>query len=523
MDSIISKHRHRLFEVVVLVSRRDFVLPHLEWEVFNEPVSITTVVEQERLPKGQTCILVNRDENYNLRAVMKFKDPSFDRVSGKSKDILGSFAELFDIQGSDSKSLSYTLESAVFGDIEHEISAETGFSGTATIHFGGLRVKTGNNNKGTHLTEWFLNGPKDHVFSRITNRRVFRAFSRERIESRDSKLDHIETSLEAPKSTEDPFKIFDYVDTPFETSSKRVDFLKIKTDNLQFLVEKVPDGIGPNWSSNLAIEYRKTWGGIPDVAEREEILEVCSFVFGRQLLQIGYTLYDQNENVVEAYARDPWGRTAKSFCSKPDYPPVNIEAIPSLHKAETIISKLLPKYCELGEPLCFKEALWNYWISRQMPLGTNLPILAAGVESIINRWFHCSKSKSKGLYLDKEEFGKLLGDEIQRIGKKLEGTPYGKKITGKILRANEFGMIDNYRKFFEEINLPISEKECQALTGRHKFVHGGALFDKTDWKKVAQQSNTFETLFNKILLKLLDYSGTFVDRSTVGWPEVQLN
>ena len=116
----------------------------------------------------------------------------------------------------------------------------------------------------------------------------------------------------------------------------------------------------------------------------------------------------------------------------------------------------------------------------------------------------------------------MLGEDIEIIKKKLESTPNADKIIGKILRTNEIGMIDNYRKFFEEINLSVTKKELEALTGRHLFVHGGAVFDKTDWRLVASNVNAFETLFNKIFLKLLEYSGPFIDRSTPGFPDAQL-
>ena len=76
---------------------------------------------------------------------------------------------------------------------------------------------------------------------------------------------------------------------------------------------------------------------------------------------------------------------------------------------------------------------------------------------------------------------------------------------------------------FEEINLPIDDHEWEAIEERHKFVHGRILFDKTDWERVVQHVNTFETLLHKILLKLLGYSGTFIDRSVPGWKDKQLD
>ena len=482
---------------------KDFVLPYLEWEVLREPITISKVDDRTELPKGKKKIMINRDEDYNLRATLYFKDSTFKENLRQSSAVAGSFPETFDIQGSYSDFVFYTLESCLIGHTAiHMIQEGQEILDTAILNFKGLRIRYKNENEGTHLTEWYLNGPEDNVFCRDTDRKVLRSFFRERFASKEDKIDSIKISRDA--------------------SNIGVDFLRIKACDFQFLVTKVPNGIGPSWSSNIAIEYRKAWGRIPDMYEREKIEELCSFIFGRQLLSVGYTIYDQNENMVEGYAVNPWGNKAGSYCSKHDKPPIRINNF-ARGKAEDVISQLLPTYYEMREPLCLKEALWNYWTSRDVPIGTNLPILAAAVESIINGWFKYKKSKSQGVYMKKEEFESLLKEEIEDITRKLERKPNGDKIIANILKAYDFGIMEGYRIFFEEINLPIDDHEWEAIKERHKFVHGRILFDKTDWERVIQHVNTFETLLHKILLKLLGYSGTFIDRSVLGWKDKQLS
>jgi len=125
--------------------------------------------------------------------------------------------------------------------------------------------------------------------------------------------------------------------------------------------------------------------------------------------------------------------------------------------------------------------------------------------------------------MKKEEFETLLEKEIKAITRSLEGKPNGDKIIANILRAYDFGITERYRKFFEEIDLPIDDHEWEAIKERHKFVHGRIIFDDTDWKRVIQHVRTFETLLHKILLRLLGYSGTFIDRSILGWKDKQLS
>lgn len=233
-------------------------------------------------------------------------------------------------------------------------------------------------------------------------------------------------------------------------------------------------------------------------------------------------MFDEKKNLLEAYARNPWGNSVKAVCSMPDDPPIKID-IPREASLDKLTEQLLPKYFELCEPLCLKEALWNYWFSRQMPLGTNLSILAAGLETIINGWFDYNKSGSKGLFMPKDEFARVLDENLPRLESGWKDSDNGQKVLDKIKRSNEIGIMERYRVFFKEIDLFVSEKEWGAIKKRHVFVHGEALFDKTNWNAIAQSKKTFETLFNRVLLKLLDYQGTFIDRSTIGWPNVCLN
>jgi len=481
------------------VNMEKSLLPYLEWEVLREPITISKVDDRTELPKGKKKIVINRDEDYNLRATLYFKDSTI--LSDRVPDVAGSFPETFNIQGSHSDLVHYTLESCLIGETTiRKIQDGQESLDTAFLNFQGLRMRHDDEKEGTHLTEWYLNGPRDGVFCRVTDRKVLSSFFRERFASKEDKINSIKISRDA--------------------LSVGVDFLRIKACDFQFLVTKVPNGIGPSWSSNIGIEYRKAWGQIPDMHEREKIEELCSFIFGRQLLPVGYTIYDQNENMVEGYAHNPWGKEARSYCLKQhDKPPIRISD-GARGKAEEVISQLLPKYYEKREHLRLKEALWNYWFARQMPPGTNLPILAAAAESIINGWFN---TKSQGLYMKKEEFESLLREEIEAIKRRLEKEPHKDKIIANILRAYDFGIMERYRIFFEEINLPIDEYEWEAINGRHKFVHGHIIFDETDWKRVIQHANTFETLLHKVLLRLLGYSGAFIDRSVLGWKDKQLS
>lgn len=238
---------------------------------------------------------------------------------------------------------------------------------------------------------------------------------------------------------------------------------------------------------------------------------------------VGYTLYDKDGNFVEVYACNPWNSDPAIVCSDKKFlPPIRIDDPHSRGKAEGAISQLLPEYCRLRRPLNLPEALWLYWIARDMPAGTDLPIFAAAVETIKKAWFKSERTASSGLYIGKEEFERLLSPEIEAIKSKFKDNPNCDKIFSKIHRAYEMGVGEGFREFFKEINLTLEKHEWDAINARHVVAHGGLEFDETDWKKIIQYRWTYETLINKIMLKLLGYSGSYIDRSIIGWKEKQL-
>lgn len=458
--------------------------------------------EHEELPKGQKIITITRNEDYHLKALLQFEDDNFIFSEGKRSTVPGTTIQRFTIIGSNEEGCKYSLESSYVGNVNSSSgTSEKKLANTAEIGFHGVKMENSDKRQVEYLIEWCLNGPRDFVFSRVTQRNIKKTYNKDYLESKDSKFDSLQISL--------------------ESSSFGVKNLIIKTNEVQFVIEKVPEDFGPTWSSNIAIKYKNSWGKIPDVTAREKILEICSFIFGRQLLPIGYSKYDASGHIVEAYARDPWGKCVKSNCLEPDNSPINIR-LPNHGRAEGIIGQLLPNYLNLSDSLCLKEALSYYWLSQEIPLGANLPILAAGLESIITGWFRCNKSKSKGLFLDKVTFSNLLKAEFETIDNKLKGIPNGDKIAKRIRSSVEFGMTARYSVFFEELQLPISEGEWAAIKERSVFVHGEAIFDRVNWTETRERARTFEALFNKVFLRILGYSGTLIDRSIIGWPDVQL-
>jgi len=489
----------------------NYIFPY-EWEVLREPITVPKIDDTKELPEGQKKIVITRDDHYKLQAVLSTKgDPEFFRK--KAKNIVpGSFVEPFEITGSDQHNWRrYTLESCYLLS-SHSPREESGEEPLCESDLGiqGLKIRHKTETNGVWLTEWCINGPRDSfVFRNQTIRKMLKTYSRERLplapedKDEDENIHSMEVSLESKSIN------------PF-------DCLRINACDNQFLIVQVPEGIGPAWSSNIGIEYRKEWGRIPDAKEREKIRELCSFVFGRQLLFVGYTLYGQDYEIVEEYACDSWINDSRSLCSKPDNAPIRVNKVSSGGKAENLISQLLPSYFELRDPLHLKVALLLYWVACDMPAGTGLPLLAAAVEKMMNGWFKSNRSKSRGVWMDKNEFDKLLRDEMCILEKKLKPEEHGDKVMKNLQNAFQMGVTDRFRLFFDKIGLHIEENEWNAINARHDIAHGRITGKQKEGEEIIQHTDTYTTLIHKILLRLLGYSESYIDRSVIGWKEKQL-
>ena len=141
-------------------------LPYLEWDFINKPISITTVEEHEQLPSGQKIIAINRNEDYNLKAILQFEDNNYIFSKDKTTGVVGTAIRTFTIKGLDEEECKYELESSHVGNIKNASGTnEKKLANTAEIGFHGLKMETNNKKQVAYLTEWCLNGPRDFIFS----------------------------------------------------------------------------------------------------------------------------------------------------------------------------------------------------------------------------------------------------------------------------------------------------------------------------------------------------------------------
>jgi|LSQX01.1.fsa_nt_gb hypothetical protein len=479
-------------------------LSRVEWEGFTSKLEIEKIKESELIPKGSEAIEIWRDDNYKLKSrILGGYEGFMYEPGGNDKHIAGTIVPSIEIEGSDYHGLiSYKLSHCYIGSISNNVTRldsnpKTSFIADLVVYR--IEKKTLHDSEPDILVEWYLNGPVgSFIFPRSTSRELKEDFIRKRFDN-EEKL---------------------YPGTHTEEHTR--DFAFIELENRSFIIQSIPKYYGPSWSNCIGIEYRNEWGGIPDEEEREAISEVVSFILGKHLLNVGYTKFAGLGYPVEEVAENPWGSNVVSLCQDTALFPVDIDNYSTWGYIEKVLAQLIPQYLLLRNELNLRQALWNYWISLDLAIGVNLPILSAGVETIAKSWFKSSKSKTKGVYISKNNYDELLADDFISMEEKLKENPYRQRMLNKIKTAYNMGANERLDFFFSELGLPIGDVERDAIKGRNSMAHGDIMSDQ-ETERLMSLTRSFQTLFHRIFLKILGFDGDYFDRSTAGWPKSHID
>ena len=474
-------------------------LPHLEWECLYREHRIENPKIPKPLPGTPRILKIRRSDQYFLEATIS-------GLLGKS-DILdeqapsGGFVRPFEIKGTDQNE-TYELTGCFIGGTHCESSFSEILTPVhefqADLHVQMVRRTRDLSESPTlWLTEWYLNGVHSKQFlTRSTTRQRTSKYLRER-------------------------EVYNEPEERFEGGSGHSissDYAYIRCPDFGFIVHEVPEDLGPTWSKSIGIEYREEFSRIPDPSEREAVSEIVGFIMGKHLLNVGYSAFDESGTPLDLCAVQPWGDNVISLCQAPALPPIRFPVY--TNQFETVLQDLVPKYLEARKTLNLDEALLRYWIGSTLPVGTNIPIIANGIEILANAWFKSERSRSKGTYLPKEEFYALVEEELANIASKLGNNSYKNRLLGKMRNANNWGSGEKMELFLQELELHIGTLERKAIKARNKMIHSRVTASGQEQiKDLVRLSFAYRTLFHRVMLKLLGYSGKYIDYATEGLPE----
>ena len=479
---------------------------HLEWELLESTEKITLLTFEKGIYNlNKNCVIeFSRDTEYNLQAKISGIITAPDELNPNNKEIKGGFIDNEKIIGYSPDGLYQYIISGVIGS-----SNTTGYStNPISMKFEAVLIvdsieKNFIPNKNVPIEciqEWFLSSNVNIHFPRTTKRELHQHYkkNREDVDNEDSSR-------------------------LIQSSSSSNDYLIVNFDNTSFIVSKVPKEFGPNWSYNLSIEYRQSFGKIPTKQMREAISELVGFIFGNQIQKIGQTSYDSNFNIISQKYKNPWTNHTISKCSQTSLPPIEIGNYQNWGHAETLLNELISPYLNKRNLFQLKDTLWKYWIAKDAALGTNLPILSSAIETLAERIIKQAPNVKRS-YIDYKQFSELISKELLSIEKKLGGNLHKDKIINKIKASSQRGSNEKLLMMFEILDLEIGNIEQKAIKARNKMAHSSSgNISAKKWREILRLTRAYETLFNRIFLKTLGYKGKYKDYYTLGHPNRDIN
>lgn len=489
---------------------------YLEWEILELDDGISNVIfENEIYSLSNSCVIrFNRNDQYDLSAQISGIINNREEIEPKGLTTAGTFVSKENITAQ-SRFYDYKFYGIVIG--AHSLSPLSldpisfSFNADLITHKIEKKNRFSIETEVAIISEWYLSANTDVHFPRSTKRKIDKVFTRSR-EGTD---------------TEDK-------NTIQRGSSSSRDHILGKAENFYFIISKVPKAFGPEWSFNLAIEYRNSLGRMPTFEERKAISEIVSFVFGTQLLKVGHSNYDKSENLISEAFENPWGDNVIAKCGKYGTPPVFIGHCNDWNRAEKILNELIMPYMALRDELSLNNCFWKYWIAKYSSIGANLPILSSAVETLAARVIK-KHPEIKHYYIRHEVFSKLLNPELHSIVNKIgvelsqnypneQVTAIQEIISNKLKSASQRTANEKMIMFFEIINLPIAQIEKSAMRARNKMAHTlTSIIEDNEIIETVRLTRAYETLFHRIILKILGFSETYIDYYTFGHPNRSLD
>ena len=486
---------------------------------------IISSLEWEILARGMKNLNITRinDETGNLGTLTLQRGPSYEILATMSTDIdlnsfdergdknLGEFYDGHTVHGIlDEDESVIVLNHVHFGAVHHTFDRAASRRTSAQIEtFRVERIwRRQEDASPSFVQDWFIGGPHSlsGPFLRASVREFHERFVRKRPGPRNGPLDA--SPVEFPPSN---------ADSALNVTHSRDYCVVTPSDDLRFIVARVPDGFGPTWSKSVCIEYREELGGIPSEEQRIAFSEIVSFLLGRHMLQVGSTSYDKVSQPIKATSNPPWGRDAVENCTSQDRQPIPLDGHGN-RPPELDISKLTKEYMEYRDLLNLSDAIWITWLAQRMPLGYDLPLYSAALESLMQSWFKSKESKTKGIYMEKKKFDSLVGEFIEAASEKLKGHEHADRMIRKMGNSFQMSVNEKFPAFFSEIGLAIGNGEDAVIRARNSTAHGHSL-KKEDYQKFSLLGGGYKTLINRTLLKILGFDGFYIDYSSLNWPQ----
>lgn len=471
-------------------------LSWLEWEALEEKLEVRDIAHPGPLHEGIERIWISRNDDCFLNAEATGKgDPVIFKVESPSRR-KGERIPLSTVSGKLPGGAQATLNVFYVG--------RNTFSGSLKelFYVNKIEIDYGTKLEPQWFSIWCLNGPERQIIPPRSTERILQTnISRTRI------------VLGNPPSEPDH-----RIETTGGAEAIRGDYWLIKNKYFKLRLCIVPEIFGPKWSRNVAVELLEYPNHSFSLIDSQAILEALGFVFGSRFIPLGCSWFSNKGCIIRSESFVPWGPNLKEECSQPAMPPIRIKS----GEMEKMVGQISESIFRLNDELNLSPGRIGYWLSRLSPAEAAFANIASDLEAVMNAWFRSKRSRSKGQYLPQAEFDAVTAEPFCQVEHAISGKAYADRVLRRLKQANCIGTNERFERFFDEIKLPIGKVEEYAISVRNRFVHGAGAVPTENAHHLVYALRSYQTLFHRILLRLIGFQGSYIDYSCLGFPERSL-
>ncbi|MGD1317842.1 hypothetical protein [Chryseobacterium sp. 2R14A] len=479
-----------------------------DWEGNEFPIRVTklsSITKHYKIPTDST-IDIYRDQDYRLKGVLRGITQDKTDLNYYENDeiktvgfIMGETIEaisnnrLYQIKGLGISSVKYIpIKRNNFTYLEFECQ----------VYLESFELINIEQNVPDKICDYFLCSVPDMLFNGITKRINSSKQYKYRIP-----LDHYEDDKESFT----------------EGYSSSRDYFTLNYENKVICIQMVHKKHLPGSIDGILIEYRDVLNNFPDENFRKIVQEFLSFIFGSHMQKVGSSSFCDGYKLINCESRNPWSR--KIFKNG------NANPIPLNNRRENnhfgeMVNNLFLNFIKQYDQISLSDCLWKLWSGQSLPLGTNLPILSSGLETLIDSFVQFHGLQRKYTKEEKKIYTNLIKDELESLEVKLEGYEFKLSVINKLRSPYNFSIGEKMRVFFKYLNIHFDKKtlENQALLARNHMAHQSLNFDTVaEQQRIKKISDAYVTLIHRVILKILDYNSYYIDYSKEGIRYLNIN
>ena len=253
---------------------------------------------------------------------------------------------------------------------------------------------------------------------------------------------------------------------------------------------------------------------------RRKIRGAASFVFGKPIIYLGETSFNQKWEAIYFKAVSPNSMNGKAF-SLHGMPLSPLKKPSEINMNNKMVSKMIEEFYRKHDDYDLLHISWLYWYACISPAHIAASQFGATLEAILRAYVEKHKSSFKKCLLDEANWMMIKNELMGVLSKIIDETSDIKEakevLKNKIENLNHSPQSQITKQFFKLINLELTKNEEKVFKQRNKSAHGGKTAN-SDNIKFIKEVKILRLFCNRILLKIFDASEYYVDYHTSHYP-----